>query len=58
MNIFYQIKNGEVLVVTLRRKPNRFEPKMLGQVCFTILCSFVAFIHSNVLSNPLEDSLL
>lgn len=23
-------KNGEVLIVTLRRKPNRFEQKMLG----------------------------
>ena len=24
------IKNGEVFIVTLRRKPNRFEQKMLG----------------------------
>ena len=28
---------GEVLIVTLRRKPNRFEHRILGSVCHTIL---------------------
>ena len=46
---FYQIKNGEVLIVTLRQKPNRFEQNAwLGlfyyfmQFCciYTLKCAF------------------
>ena len=49
-------KNGEVLIVTLRQKPDRFEQKMPGQVCFIILCNPTAFIHLNILSNPWSPS--
>lgn len=49
MDVLYQNKNGEVLIVTLRRKPNRFEPNawlgllyyfMQFHCIYTLKCSF------------------
>ena len=51
-------KNGEVLIVTLRRKPNRFEQKCLVRSALLFYAALLSFIHLNVLSNPPEDSLL
>lgn len=55
---FRQNKNGEVLIVTLRRKPNRFEQKCLVRSALLFYVALLSFIHLNVLSNPPEDSLL
>ena len=55
---FRQNKNGEVLIVTLRRKPNRFEQKCLVRSALLFYAALLSFIHLNVLSNPPEDSLL
>ena len=49
INVLHQNKNGEVLIVTLRRKPNRFEPDawlgllyyfMHFHCIYTLKCSF------------------
>jgi len=42
MNILHQNKNGEVLVLTLRRMPNQFEQKCLVG---TVLLFYANLLH-------------